>query len=170
MKRLAPVIIVLVLIGALAYVNRGISKTAPPDHDDDAPPPAAKATPSPAAKTSPPSGADTLLQPEMTAGDWTAAKHKITVGWVYDDVNQHDPKALTDALGAVQQFVTERHGAVAAEIVDLDVPTADRSPVAQTIVNLGVQVDGRAVGPSGNPGESGVTAEALTQALRQAAP
>lgn len=167
MKRIAPIIGVVLLIIVLVLVNRGISKSAHPDDDDDAAPASQPAAP--AKQTPPPApvaGATTDLPAETTVGDPSKAKYKITVGWVYDDANQANPQSLRDALQAVQQVVQSSGGTASAEIVDLDVPADDLSPLAGSVPGIGVALNGQPVSAA-NPGETGAAAPDLARMLQQ---
>jgi len=158
MKRFAPLLAILVLIGVLALLNKSINKNA--GSDEEAPPP-----PAPAAKTAVRPASDPL-PPEITLGNPATAQYKITMGWVYDSANQPDPTALTQAIDAVKQRVTMSNGKVSAEIVNLDAPLGELSPQAGSVTGLGVAVNGEAgatvggkeIALAGNPGEGTVTA------------
>ena len=165
MKRLIPVLGVAILIVLLVFVNKGISHTAhPDDDDDDTAQSTPQKTPKPALATPAP-GQSPEIAPEISVGDPTKAKHKITVGWIYDETNQPNPQALAAALQAVQQAAQASNGTLSAEIVDLDVPTSELSPLAPSVAGLGVAVDGVAVGPSENPGAPGLTDDVIVKAL-----
>ena len=112
-------------------------------------------------------GAKTTIPPEGTIGNPATAKYKITVGWDYDAANQAKPEALTQALGTVVKFVNAHNGSAAAEIVDLDIPSQQRSPEARTVTHLGVSVNGSQVpGLSDNPGEGNTTAANISGSLQ----
>ena len=137
--------------------------------DDDANKQAQSQPQKPAAPPPSKPGTKTTIPPEGTIGNPATAKYKITVGWEYDAANQAKPEALNQALGAVVQFVNAQKGAAAAEIVDLDVPAAERSPAARAVTNLGVAVNGKPVpGLTANPGEGGTTAANIPGALQAA--
>lgn len=168
MKRFAPIIAIVVLVGILALLNKTINKNA--GSDEDAPPP-----PAPAAKTAPAPAADPL-PPEITLGSPATAQYKITVGWVYDNHNQPDPTALAQAIDAVKQRAAASSGKVSAEIVNLDAPLDELSPQAQAVTGLGVAVNGEAgatlgnkdIALAGNPGEGDVTAPNIGVVLDRA--
>jgi len=166
MKRFAPIIAILVLIGALAVLNKNINTGTA--GDEDAPPP-----PKAAAKTSALTAIDPL-PPEITLGSPATAKYKITMGWVYDSVNQPDPTALTQAIDAVKQRVAMSGGQASAEIVNLDAPLDELSPQTNAVTGLGVAVNGDAgtmvggkeIALAGNPGEGDVSAPHIETVLK----
>ena len=115
---------------ALALLNKGIGKNAQPDTDDDDGNKQAQSQPQkPAAPPPSAPGAKASIPPEGTIGNMATAKYKITVGWQYDPANQAKPEALTQALGAVVQFVNAQKGSAAAEIADLDMPAHSELPL-----------------------------------------
>ncbi len=158
MKRFAPLLAILVLIGVLAILNKNINKGVAGDEETPSPP-------APAAKTATTPASDPL-PPEITLGNPATAQYKITVGWIYDSATQPDSTALTQAIDAVKQRVTASGGKVSAEIVNLDVPADELSPQAASVTGLGVAVNGEAgamvgakeIALAGNPGEGAVTA------------
>lgn len=160
MKRFAPILGILVLIGLLALLNKGMNKNAGRDNDDAPPRPAA-------AKVT--TTAQDPLPSEITLGDAATAQYKVTVGWVYDRTNQPDPAALAQVIDAVKQSVAASGGRLSAEIVNLDVPPDELSPQAQAVTELGVAInDGPRVSGerdeaplTGNPGEGAVSAAAI---------
>ncbi len=160
MKRwfLAAVLVVLVL--AFGFLKQGVHKSSMTEEEqqqaaqeaqkaqaDKAPAkkaavPAASAAPSPDA-----------LPAEQTIADPATAKHHITVGWVYENTDVVDTGKLKAAFGEVRAFVLQGGGASSVVIVDLDVPTEDRSPAGQAVTSLGVEVDGQSVYDQ-NPSEA----------------
>jgi len=161
MNRLFLMIGVGIAVVALLFLSQGIKKASPSDADlqkqaqedaqKNAPPTPPAPPPSAAAKLA----ADTGVQPsEETVGDPAAARHHISVGWVYDEANQAQPETLAAPIQAVRDIVTKSGGKLSAEIVNLDVPIEDRSPAAQKIVDLGVSVDSHEIfadNPSSRP-------------------
>lgn len=145
MNRLFVVAGLAILIVALVFLNQGIKKSGVPDGDDDAPPPqtAAKSAPQALAAKLPTGPAP--LPAEQTLGNAAAAKHHVVIGWSYTEANQKNPASLNTPLQAVQAYVQQSDGAVSAEIVNTDVPPADRSPAAKTVTGNGVFVDGKPV-------------------------
>lgn len=138
----------VILIIALVFINQGVKKSGTPDHDEDAPPPAAKSAPAaPAVKvpgmTPPPTEA--ALPAEQTVGSPASARHKIVVGWSYNEANQQKPDTLAAPLRAVQDYAQKSGGSVSVEIVNTDVPVSDRSAAAQAVTGNGVFVDGKPV-------------------------
>lgn len=170
MKRFAPILGILVLIGLLALLNKGMNKNAARDNDD-APAEPAAASPRPAAKIT--TTAQDPLPSEITLGNAATAQYKVTMGWVYDRTNQPDPAALAQAIDAVKQGVAASGGRLSAEIVNLDVPPDELSPRAQAVTELGVaindgprvSVEGKEIPLTGNPGEGAVSAAAIKAAL-----
>lgn len=156
MKRSVLIVGALLLVGALAWVNQGLNKAAPGEHDEETS--ASQSSTKPAPSTPAPTS-DVVLLPEVIVGDPATAKHKILVGWVYDETNQPNPEALSLALQQISGVAEHSAGTISAVIVDLDVPDEDRSPTARAVTELGVSIDGT-VPPhlSGNPGEGTVTA------------
>lgn len=171
MKRFAPLLGILVLIGLLALLNKDMNKNAGRDNDD-APPDPAAASPRPAA-TKITTTAQDPLPSEITLGNAATAQYKVTVGWVYDRTNQPDPAALAQAIDTVKQGVAASGGRLSAEIVNLDMPPDELSPQAQAVTELGVAInDGprvsgeRDMAPlTGNLGEGAVSAAAIKAAL-----
>lgn len=165
MKRFAPLLAIIVLVGVLALLNKNINKGV--SGDEDAPP-----LPAPAAKTAAVAASDPL-PPELTLGSPATAQYKITTGWVYDPATQADPAALAHALDAVKQSVAASDGRASAEIVNLDMPASDLSPQAQTVTGLGVAINGDAgavagqkdIALAGNPGEGDVSAANISAAM-----
>lgn len=147
MNRLFVIAGLAILIVALVFLNQGIKKAGLPDNDDAPPPAAAKAAPTPPVKvpSMTPSAGSATLPEEQTVGDPATAKHHILVGWSYTDANQSKPGALATPLQAIQAYVQKNGGSVSAEIVNTDVPAADRSPAAQGVAGNGVFVDGKPV-------------------------
>ena len=144
MNRLFVIAGLVILVVALVFINRGINKAGQPDHDDDAPPPAAQPAP---AKTPAklPATATSDLPAEQTVGSPATAKHKITVGWSYNEANQQKPDTLAGPIKAIQDYTQKTGGSVSAVIVNTDVPASDRSPAAQAVTGNGVFVDGKPV-------------------------
>jgi len=136
MKRVLVVAGLVFLAVALVFLNQGLKKSAQPDHDDEQ---AQQQTQKPPAATADPRAA---LPPEETFGNPTTAKHHILVGWVYDEANQLKPETLSASLQMIREYVKHTEG-VSAEVVNMDIPTADRSPAAQTVTALGITVDGK---------------------------
>jgi len=152
MKRLAPVSAAIMLLFALAFVKHSLDKAAPGEHDEDE---TRAAQSSPAAAPSDPGG----LLPEEFVGA-AGAQYKITVGWVYDEANQPNTRALQDALGAVRRRARNSNGAASAQIVNVDVPPEDRSQGARAVTDVGIFVNGASRPElTGNPGEGGLTAD-----------
>ncbi len=136
----------VILIVALVFINQGVKKAGLPDHDEDAPPKSAPAAPAaPAAKVPgmTPTGAE--LPAEQTIGSPATAKHKVVVGWSYSAANQSKPEALAAPLKAIREYAQKSGGAVSVQIVNTDVPAADRSPGAPAVSGSGVFVDGKPV-------------------------
>lgn len=67
------------------------------------------------------------------------------MGWIYDEANQKKPETLTVPLQAIRDYVQHSGGAMSAEIVDLDIPLEDRSPAAQAVTELGIQMNGQTI-------------------------
>ena len=143
MNRLFVIAGLVILVVALVFINQGINKAARPD-SDDAPPPAAQSAP---AKTPAklPATATNDLPAEQTIGNPATAKHKIVVGWSYNEANQQKPGTLAAPLKAIQDYAQKTGGSVSAVIVNTDVPASDRSPAAQAVPGNGVFVDGKPV-------------------------
>ena len=144
MNRLFVIAGLAILIVALVFINRGVNKAGLPDHDEDAPPPAAKSAPA-QPPTKLPSTATNDLPAEQTVGNPATAKHKIVVGWSYNEANQQKPNTLDAPIKAIQDYAQKTGGSVSAVIVNTDVPASDRSPAAQAVTGNGVFVDGKPV-------------------------
>lgn len=144
MNRLFVIAGLVILVVALVFINQGINKAGQPDHDDDAPPPAAQSAPA-SAPTKLPATATSDLPAEQTVGDPATAKHKIVVGWSYNEANQQKPDTLAGPIKAIQGYAQKTGGTVSAVIVNTDVPASDRSPAARSVAGNGVFVDGKPV-------------------------
>ena len=142
MKRLLIIVGLVLLGGALVFLNQGVRKSAVPDKDEDEQAQQSKATPETAIT---PADPNSILPAEETVGDSPAVKHRIQVGWVYSEANQQKPETLTMPLQAVRDYVKQSGGTVSAEIVDLDVPVEDRTPAAQAVTSLGIRMDGHPI-------------------------
>ena len=134
----------VILIIALVFLNQGIKKSGLSD-SDAAPPPSASTTPVAPPPQSAPSGpsAPAALPAEQTVGSPATAKHHILVGWSYNEINQQKPETLSGPISAIQAYAKQTGGSVSAEIVNVDVPPADRSPAAQAVPGDGVFIDGK---------------------------
>ncbi len=153
----------LIFLGAaLVFFNQGIKKSAVSDHDEDAQTQQSQAQKPPTKTT--PVAPNAVLPPEDTVGDPATAKHHIEVGWVYDDENQSKPETLAVPIQAIRDYVGRSSGAVSAEIVNLDVPAADRSPAARAVTDLGVRVDGQYL-YGGNLSGTPLSSEGIMSAL-----
>lgn len=144
MNRLFVIAGLVILVVALVFINQGINKAGQPDHDDDAPPPAAQSAPA-KAPTKLPATATADLPAEQTVGNPATAKHKIVVGWSYNEANQQKPDTLAGPIKAIQDYAQKTGGSVSAVIVNTDVPASDRSPAAQAVTSNGIFVDGKPV-------------------------
>ncbi|MGI4789682.1 MAG: hypothetical protein ACRYFS_12620 [Janthinobacterium lividum] len=146
MNRLFVIAGLVILVVALVFLNQGIKKSGLPDNDDAPPPATAQTAPPPARpRTAAPSAGPSALPAEQTVGNPATAKHHIVVGWSYSDANQQKPEALNAPLQAIQSYVQKTGGSVSAEIVNVDVPAADRSPAAKSAPGNGIYVDGKPV-------------------------
>ena len=147
MNRFFVIAGLVILVVALIFLNQGIQKSGRPD-SNDAPPPAAQtaasAKPSAPPAAAPGSTPAATLPAEQTVGNPATAKHHIQVGWSYTGSNQQKPQTLTAPLQAIQTYV-QQHPGTAAEIVNTDVPAADRSPAARSVSGNGVFVDGKPI-------------------------
>lgn len=144
MKRLLIIVGLILLGGALVFLNQGVRKSAMPDQDEDEQAQQAKAAAAQSAPTTP-IDPKAVLPAEETVGNPATAQRHIEAGWVYDEGNQRKPETLTVPIQTIHDLVNKSGGQVSAEIVDLDVPVEDRTPAAQTVTTLGVRVDGRSV-------------------------
>lgn len=144
MNRLFVGVALVILIVALVFINQGVKKSGTPDHDEDAPPrQSAPAAQKPAVKVPGMGSTAADLPAEQTVGNPVSAKHKIVVGWSYNEANQQKPEMLSAPLKAIQAYAQKTGSSV--EIVNTDVPVSDRSPAAQTVTANGVFVDGKPV-------------------------
>ena len=161
MNRLFLMIGVGIAIVALLFLSQGIKKASPTDEDlqkqaQEAAQKNAPPTPPSAPPAKIPSAAD-AQPPEEALGDPATAKYHIFVGWVYDEANQAHPESLETPLQVVRGFVAKSQGKLSAEIVNLDVPVEDRSPAAQKVTELGVNIEGHKIiteNPSSRPTNS----------------
>jgi hypothetical protein len=158
MKRFAPILILIVLVVALVFVNRGINKATQTGSSDNSAAASAQKTPKtpPAA---PVAGSSDDLPPIITIGSLATAKFAVTAGWVYDIRNQTNPAPLVAAVQAIENVVRESDGKAAVEIVDLDVPKSDVPPSASQVNRLGVFINGTPIPPA--TGGSGPDADNL---------
>lgn len=174
MKRwfLAAVLVVLVL--AFGFLKQGVHKSSMTEEEQqqaaqeaqkaqaDKAEAAAKKTTAPAVSAAP--GADDPPAEEVV-GDPATAKHHIQVGWIYEDTDAVNSDKLKAVLSVIRTFALQSGGAVSAVIVDADVPAEDRSPAAQGVTDMGVEMDGQSVYDQ-NP--SGTAPGALAAALQGA--
>ena len=86
MKRLLIIVGLVLLGGALVFLNQGVRKSAVPDKDDDEQAQQSKAQPTPETPSTP-ADPNSVLPAEETVGDSPAVKHRIQVGWVYSEAN-----------------------------------------------------------------------------------
>lgn len=162
MKRVFLIVGLVLLGGALVFFNQGVKKSATPDHDEDGNAPQAQAQKSPSA----PGASSAALPPEEAVGDPATATHHITVGWVYDEMNQQKPETLTVPIEMVRDLVGQSAGIASAEIVNLDIPVEDRSPAAQAVTELGVRVDGNPLS-EGNLSETPFSRDRMISTLQE---
>ena len=177
MKYVAIVAGLIVLIGALFFLNQGIKHNALTDEDetaqDQAAQVAAAAKPQSAASVSAVSGTYTLPA-EQTVQDPSKAKTKITVGWVYDEVNQPHPEALNGVLDYLRHAADASSGSVSLEIVNLDAPKEELSGNAASVTDLGIAINGKSLFTvngktldlSDNPGEGNATIPNIQNAIK----
>ena len=144
MNRLFVIAGLAILVVALVFLNQGIKKSGVSD-SDDAPPPQSAAKPAPQAPPPAPPTGPAALPAEQALGNPSTAKHHIVIGWSYNEANQKNPASLNAPLQAVQAYVQQSGGTASAEIVNTDVPSADRSPAARAAAGNGVTVDGTPV-------------------------
>ncbi len=167
-KRIGLIACLLLLVGALVYLNGGTPRTNQGNQNGQSAP----ATPAATAPASPPGGVSspsTTLPAEETVGDPVAAANKITAGWQYDTQNLLHQQALNDALNAITAFA-RAHKDTSAVVADVDVPAQSRSRPAGAVSGVGVFLNGRPLpGLQGNLGEGTVTAEAISKALADTA-
>lgn len=181
MKRWFLGAVLVILVAAFSFLSQGMHKSSLTEDQETqiaqdaqkaqeakakgaaAKPVAAPPQASPAADASP----DTTPPAEDVVGDPATAKHHIEVGWTYEDTDVVNSDKLKAALAEVRTFAQKSGGTVSAVIVDLDVPTGDRSPAAQGVVDLGVNVDGQSVYAQ-NPSNAapGTLAAALQGAIK----
>ena len=172
MNRLGLIAGVVLLIVVLVFLNQGIRKATPTDEDlqRQAQEQAQKQTPAAMPKppaSGAPAGASVALPPDETVGDPAKARHHIQIGWSYDEANQKNPAMLTGPIEAVKDYVKKSGGATSAEIVNLDVPPADRAPAARAVTTPGVVVDGRTI-VTGSFSEMHAAPQDIARMLNQA--
>jgi len=144
MRRLFPIFLIAVLIGALYMVNQGISKNATKDHDEDEQQQEQKSD-KPAPKSGGETGAHDMLPAEITIGNPATAKYKVTLGWVYDENVLHNQAMVGQLIGSLQQWAQAGGDKVYMEIVNLDMPAEDLSPAAAQVPGLGVTINGSSI-------------------------
>ena len=173
MKLAGPIVVIIVLIAALSFLSKGMNNNAQPDHDDDDQQQSQTKQEAPKTPPAPPSahggpvaaaGADPIPAEEQI-GDPATAKHKIVVGWTYTPQNQAATANLNQTLAAARKVAQDSHGAVSVQIVNVDVPAADRSPAAQGVKDVGIIVDGKSVGLDDNPGTGSTVAASVVPKL-----
>lgn len=142
MRRLFPILLIAVLVGALYMVNQGISKNATKDHDDDDDQKQEQKSDKPAPKPVGETGVHDLIPAEITVGNPATAKYKVTFGWVYDENVVRDQAMVSQIMGSLQQWASAGGDKVYLEIVNLDMPAEDLSPAAAQVQGLGVTING----------------------------
>lgn len=171
MRRWGLLAIIIVLLGALAYVNRGIAvntgqssvsatqapQASPADQTETRQPPTHPGPP--VADVQPPASVEVVGNP-------TTAQFHYTIGWDFNSTNQSHPQSLLAAIQAIQQDIHAQPNA-SAVIADIDVPPIDRPAVARSVTRLGVMLNGQPLDHlTGNPGEGAMTAQALQSELK----
>jgi hypothetical protein len=160
MKKIGLVAVVLILIGVMVFLNRGISIN---NQTAQSAPPATAPAKKPAVTT--PDAMTPPLPPVQIIGDPITAHNKITVGWEYDTVNQANHQALNNALQAVVEFA-QHHKNTSAIIADMDIPNKARALPARAVKGVGVSLNGKPLkGLQDNPGEGSTVAPAIGGAL-----
>jgi len=166
MKRFGPIFAIIALLALLGVLNQGLTHNAQKDNDEATPPKTDAKTPAPAAAPSTASDVKVSLPAEEIIGDPAKAKTRILVGWTFDETNQPAPQSLGEALQAVRGMAQKSKGAVAAVIVNLDVPEEELSPAARTVTKQGIQIVGaRTSQMDGNPGSGSINAKMIQIAL-----
>lgn len=171
MKRWFLGAVLVILVVAFGFLTQGVHKSSMTEDQEqqaavDAQKAQADKTKEAAAKQPAPATADTTLPAEEVIGDPATAKHHIEVGWIYEDTDVVSADKLQSALAEARTFAQKSGGTVSAVLVDLDVPTEDRSAAAQGVVDLGVDVDDNSIYTQ-NPSDA--APGALTAALQGAA-
>ena len=157
MKRWLAVVGVVILTAALVFLNQGMKKGAVLDHDEDE-------APAQSQKAATIIDPRAVLPAEETVGDPKTATHHIELGWVYANNYYRYPESLNVPMEAIHDYVQNSNGTVSAEIVDLDVPLEDRSPLARSVTDLGMKADGQIL-YSSNPSDSASSVNQITQGL-----
>ena len=142
MRRLLfPLILIAILIGAMFVLNQGMNKNVSKDHDDDDDQQQQTKTDTKPAAPVAASNAQDPLPAELTLGNPMGAKYHVTLGWVYDPPLLTHFQMLPQIVQQLKLWQSS-HPDASLEVVDLDVPREDLSPVAASVPGLGLAVNG----------------------------
>lgn len=159
MKTIRLVLLTAVLVGALVYLNSAMQNAS---GGGQSPPPSTQTASS---ASSNPQQDTTAIPDYQVFGNPAKARRVALIGWEYDSANQGDQTALRAALAAIPAAVDNSPSA-AAIVADIDVPAADRAPIARRVTHLGVVINGKPVSElSANLGEGDDTAIYLSHLL-----
>lgn len=188
MKRniLTGVLILIILAGAV-YVNQmntkhpGYSNAGDGDDDDDLlpqtqasqqatppPPPPSAATGQHTAAGNATSAASAEPPSELTLGNPSTAKTKVTIGYTLDEKSLANETPLNTVIGEASAW-QKAHPNDSVQVVNVDVPASERSDPSTASVPVGVNISGGAnVHLNGNPGQGAVNPGTVGAALMAA--
>lgn len=162
MKRWFLGAVLIILLIAFSFLKQGVHKSSMTDDQEQAAQAAQQAQQNSKAKAAATkqaaipaaeAAATAPIPAEEIVGDPATAKHHVEVGWIYTAADVVNSDKLQAALAEVRTFAQRSGGTVSAVLVDVDVPTEDRSPAAKGVMDLGVDVDGNSV-YANNPSEA----------------
>jgi hypothetical protein len=177
-KGLAPVIIVIILVGALFGLGVWSSKSTSSGDDDNqqtnqqqAPQPS-KANPSSDSANKPVDNLSgdlvSTLLPMQTIGNPSKSKIKITVGYTFDAHTQEHPEGATAVVDTVRTWVSSHADTASFQLVCEDLPPDQLTGpnAAYANIPLGISINGKQ--PPGfnvNPGEGTYSKDTVLKAL-----
>ena len=164
MKRWFVGAVLIILVVAFGFLTQGVHKSSLTEDQEtqmaqeaqkaqEAKEKEAAAKPAGAPASDAASTPIDTLPAEEVIGDPATAKYHIQVGWIYNNTDVVNSDKLKAALAEVRTFAQKSGGTTSAVLVDLDVPIEDRSPAAQGVVDLGVDVDDSSIYAQ-NPSEA----------------
>ena len=140
-RSLFPLILLAILIGAMAVLNKGMSKNVSKEHDEDEEQQQQqKEAPKPRAPGQA-SAVEDPLPAELTLGNPTTAKNHLTLGWQYDEALLTHSTMLPQIFQQLKLW-QQSHPDSSLEIVNLDAPKSELSPYASTVTGLGLALNG----------------------------
>jgi hypothetical protein len=165
-RKLAVGVGVVVLIVALAFVNRLVNG---PDAQSSAPPPPAPSKPLPPGGMSRTTGPSGEVPTELTIGNPSTAKLRVTLGFTADESVEEHTEVANQAIQAAVAWA-KSHPGDSLQVVCVDIPPSLRADPSTANAPIGIAVNGSPIsGSTGNIG-SGLQAPQVAQALNTLAP